>query len=377
LHLTRLPIRVRDGAVHPEFLGEPDAGWLEALLVAAAGCVGARWRELEAAMRRPVAEGVSARRQGLAAFVVGRLYRRRVQAVLPPPDVRALVFGLATAGGSRAAIIARAAEELETDGSSIEQALFADLPSERVVVAPATLPSADELAVRANLEMCRSLLMRATEVEIDLVGDPHALVRRAQRGGLIWSLVAVDGDRACLRLSGPLRLFRRTTRYGHALGELLPELADCRRFDLFATLALGDREVELRLRSSDPFLPPGSATRLARRTRFRKLLEAGEWMVRDAQPIAAGPRLLFPDIELTRAGDQDRRWLLEWVGFWTPQYLEEKCAAYAAAGVERLILCVDERMQCGEGDAPSGVRIAWHRGSVSPEQIWLAVNSAQ
>lgn len=100
-------------------------------------------------------------------------------------------------------------------------------------------------------------------------------------------------------------------------------------------------------------------------------------MVRDAQPIEAGARLLFPDIELTRPGDQDRRWLLERVGFWTPQYLEEKRAAYASAGVGRLILCVDERMRCGEGDAPSGIRIVWHRGSVSPEQIWLAVNSAQ
>jgi predicted nuclease of restriction endonuclease-like RecB superfamily len=225
--------------------------------------------------------------------------------------------------------------------------------------------------------MCRSLLMRATEVEIDLVGDPHSVVRRAQRGGLIWSLVAVEGDRACLRLSGPLRLFRRTTRYGHALGQLLPELADCRQFDLCATLVFGDREVELRLRSSDPFLPPGSATRLARRTRFRRLLEGGEWTVRDAQPIEAGARLLFPDIELTRPGDPDRRWLLERVGFWTPQYLEEKCADYASAGVVRLILCVDERMRCGEGDAPSGIAIVWHRGSVSPEAIWQVVSSEQ
>jgi len=369
LHPTRLPIRIRDGAVHPEFLGADDSGWLDCLLETAARHAGLPWGQLEMALQQPAGNGVSVRRQALAAFVLGRLYRRRVVAAVAPPDVRALVFGLASRGGERAVIIERAAEELEIDKGSVEQALFADLPSERVVVAPARSPSSAELAVRANLEMCRSLLMRAIEVEIQLAGRTHSLVRRAQRGGLLWSLLSTEPDAGCLRLSGPLRLFRRTTRYGHALGELLPGLAECERFDLVATLLLGEREVELRLRSGDPFLPPEASERRQSSLDVAKLIEPVEWTVRDAQPIAVGRRVLFPDLELVSRHDERCRWLIEKVGFWTGEYLAEKQAAYRAAGVSRLILCVDERLRCGEGDEVEGVRVIRHRGRLTREAL--------
>jgi predicted nuclease of restriction endonuclease-like RecB superfamily len=369
LHLTRLPIRVHDGAVEPVFLGDSDGVWLEALLVTAAQHVGATWGALEAAMRRPVCEGVPVQRQAVAAYVLARMYQRRVEAALPPADVRAMVFGLAAGKGERAAIIARAAEELEIDAAAVEQALFADLPAERIVVAPPRPLTAAELAVRSNLEMCRSLLMRAMDVEIQVTGRAHSLVRRAQRGGLLWSLLATDGDAGCLRLSGPLRLFRRTTRYGHALGSLLPALADCDRFDLTATILLGEREVELRLRSGDPFLPAVTAERRKPSMRFARLVDQGEWIVRDAQPIPVGRRVLFPDVEMLSRQDAALRWLIERVGFWTGEYLEEVAAAYRAAGISRLILCVDERLRCGAGDAREGVRVLRHRGRITREEL--------
>lgn len=137
MHLTRLPIRVRDGAVQPAFLGEVDHGWLRALLDEASSRVGVPWREFEAAMKRPVQEGVSPRRQGVAAVVLGRLYKRRIEASLPPDQVRAVVFSLAAVGGSRERVVAMAADRLQLDPRSVEQALFADLPAERVVISPA------------------------------------------------------------------------------------------------------------------------------------------------------------------------------------------------------------------------------------------------
>ncbi len=373
MHLTRLPIRVRDGVVEPRFLGDADAAWLEAMLATAAQHVGASWGALEAAMRRPAGEGVALQRQALAAWVLGRLYRRRVESAVGPADVRALVFGLAARSGERAAIIARAAEELEIDEKAVEQALFADLPLERIVVAPARAPSPGELAVRCNLEMCRSLLMRAIEVEIQVTGSAHSLVRRAQRGGLLWTLLATDGDAGCLRLSGPLRLFRRTTRYGHALGALLPALADCDRFDLVATILVGEREVELRLRSGDPFLLPQAAERQRPSARFARLVERDQWIVQDAQPISVGRRVLFPDVELVSRQDETQRWLIERVGYWTGEYLEEMAAAYSAAGITRVILCVDERLRCGEGDVRDGIHVLRHRGRIRREEVCRAL----
>lgn len=373
MNLPRLPIRIRDGSIHPGFLVEEDQGWLEALVHLASAHVGAPWRELEAAMRRPVMDGVSIQRQGLAAFVLSRRFRKRVQAARPPARVRAVVFAAAAAGGDRDGVVASAAEALGIDAAAVEQALFADLPSERVVVSPAVMPSAAELAVDANLEMCRSLLMRAIEVEIQLAGETDALVRRAQRAGLVSILSAGAPGAICLRMSGPLRLFRRTTRYGHALGTLLPALARCTRFDLVATLAVGEREVELRLRTGDPFLPTGAAAKGRRAVHLARLLASNEWLaIADPDPIGVGARLLFPDVELiSRSGRST--WVIECVGFWTPEYLEEKRAVYAAAGVTHLILSVDARLQCGEGDVPSGVPVILHRGRVVVEDIWRII----
>lgn len=374
LHLARLPIRIRDGAVHPEFLGPPDHAWLDSLLQQAAVHVGATWHEFESAMKRPLGPRVSAQCQGLAAAVLASQYRRRVQAAVPPAKVRELVFELAARGGQRGEIMAAAGARLGLDAESVERSLFADRPSERVVVAPSVLPSAAELAVKANLEMCRSLLMRATEVEIRLTGNAHWLVRRAQRRGLLWTLVSTAPDLCCLSLSGPLRLFRRTTRYGHALGALLPALADCPRFDLVATLVLGDREIELRLRTGDPFLPAYGETKGGSWFELGNRLGRDEWIVvRDAGPIELGRRLLFPDLALVSRRDASCQWFVERVGFWTTGHLEGLQASYAAAGIDRLILCVEERLRCGEGDVPQGVRVVWHRGRVPEEEIWRII----
>jgi uncharacterized protein len=375
LNLARLPIRVRDGTIHPAFLGEADHGWLAELVLVASGRVGAAWCELQGTLRRPVMDGVSVERQGLAAVVLSRRLRRRVQAARPPSEVRAVVFGLAAGARSRDAVIATAAEELGIDTGEVEQALFADLPSERIVVSRGVFPTPRELAVEANLEMCRSLLMRAMEVEIQVAGNAHALVRRAQRGGLLSTLLSSAPDSVHLRMSGPLQLFRRTTRYGHALGGLLPALGRCDRFDLLATIAVGERELELRLRTGDPFLPADTDAKGGRSVDLARLLESDDWVaVPEPDPIGIGERLLFPDVELVSRCSRDR-WLIERVGFWTPRYLEEKRAAYAAAGVARVILCVDRRLQCAEGGVAAGAGIVFDDGRVVAEEVWRVIGA--
>jgi predicted nuclease of restriction endonuclease-like RecB superfamily len=141
-----------------------------------------------------------------------------------------------------------------------------------------------------------------------------------------------------------------------------------------ATLLVGEREVELRLRSGDPFLPPSEAERRRPSIRFARLVDQEEWIVRDAQPIPVGRRVLFPDVELVSRQDATRRWLIERVGFWTGEYLEEVAAAYRAAGILRLILCVDERLRCGEGDVRGEVRVLRHRGRIEKESLSRALD---
>jgi len=78
---------------------------------------------------------------------------------------------------------------------------------------------------------------------------------------------------------------------------------------------------------------------------FRRL--APVWDVtREPEPIAAGGTLIFPDFALRHRSDLAREWLLEIVGFWTPDYVARKLALYRSAGLPNLILCIDEGRNC-------------------------------
>ena len=52
-----------------------------------------------------------------------------------------------------------------------------------------------------------------------------------------------------------------------------------------------------------------------------------------------------------------RHWLLEIVGFWTPQYVERKLALLRAARLGNLILCVDEARSCAEAKVSASTRV--------------------
>src|SRR5262249_42097189 len=155
----------------------------------------------------------------------------------------------------------------------------------------------------------------------------------------------------------PYSLFRRTLLYGRAMAELIPILGWCQHFRLEATCVVRERDVVLRLASGDPIFPSEEPRyydskleeRFARD--FRKV--ARDWdVVREPEPVRAESTLIFPDFALQHRYDPSRRWLLEIVGFWTPGYVEQKLARYRAAGLENLILCIDEQRGCAPGDLP-------------------------
>ena len=84
-------------------------------------------------------------------------------------------------------------------------------------------------------------------------------------------------------------------------------------------------------------------------------------MIREPEPIAAAGTLIFPDFAVQHRSDPTRRWLLEIVGFWTPDYVKGKLALYRSARLPNLILCIDEGRNCAEADLPSGVRVIRYR----------------
>jgi hypothetical protein len=158
----------------------------------------------------------------------------------------------------------------------------------------------------------------------------------------------------------------------------------CSRFRLRAAYLLEERLVDLSLGTGDPILPADPPRhydsqleeQFARE--FRKL--APDWDVfREPEPVVAGSGLVFPDVALQHRYDASRRWLVEIVGFWTPDYVRRKLALYREARVTKLILCIDEARACDEASLPARAVIVRFRRRVDPLAVhrivgWLPLS---
>ena len=68
-------------------------------------------------------------------------------------------------------------------------------------------------------------------------------------------------------------------------------------------------------------------------------------------------------------------WLLEIVGFWTPDYVARKLALYRSARLSNLILCIDEERNCAEADVPSGALVVRFRRRVDAAAVLRVVET--
>jgi predicted nuclease of restriction endonuclease-like RecB superfamily len=101
---------------------------------------------------------------------------------------------------------------------------------------------------------------------------------------------------------------------------------------------------------------------------FRKV--APDWdVLREPEPISVGTRLVFPDFALQHRTEQSRRWLVELVGFWTPEYVRRKLALYREARVANLILCIAEDRACAAEELPAGAVILRFRRRVDAAAV--------
>lgn len=373
-----LSYSVAGNVVVPHFLGEQDHPWLRGLLEEHERFIGRPQRELDARLREPLPCESPPRKLKLAIQVLTRLRRgHRNTAVVPPRRARALVFvEVARTPAPPLTVLSTVASSLGVTIAELEGSLFADLPGERLVGAPAHALSAGELALRTNLALVQTLLFQATTVRIDVEGNTRVLVRHAKLRGLICTIAERSGrSGTSLELSGPFVLFRNTRLYGHALGEFVPLLAWCPRFRLQANCVIRGRHLTLQLGTGDPIFPASAPKQYDSRIEerfareFRQL--APDWdVVREPEPIPADDTLIFPDFALEHRSNPSRRWFLEIVGFWTPDYLTRKLARYRSARLSNLILCIDESRNCAEAELPPGARVVRFRRWVDAAAVF-------
>jgi uncharacterized protein len=382
----------------PHYFKLRDEAWLAALLGEYRRFVGRKCSELQERLREPLPTRAPKTKLRVAIIVLDALSRARPTAAVPPKEARATLFRAAVGGrASRGSVLSSVAASLAVTLAELESALFADLQSEaRVAELPISV-TPSRLVTDANLEIASSLIRRAAHVRIVVSGSSRALVRHARHAGLICTLsrpersVPVEEasqeeasqEEACqasdgltLEVSGPLSLFQHTALYGRALASLIPSLVSCREFELTARCALnrGSRLFSFTLCTGDP-IGAGRQTMHHERpvqSRFERDFGrlASNWtLTREPHPLVSGTTLIFPEFELIHRHDESRRWLLEIVGFWTHQYLCEKLANLRAAGIDRLLLCIDRGRPCAEGALPQDCRIIRYQTRIDPRAV--------
>jgi len=366
------------GASSLQYLGRRDEPWLQALLDEHARYVGRKRVELRERLREPLPVRSTKSKLRAAIKVLERAIPDLERPALVPRELRFRAFRAAAQGADREGALAQIARDLRATVDEVEGALFADLAGERRLgVVPPDLSPAS-LALLVNQALVLGVLKRSTTVRITAWGHARELVRHARVLGLICSVAcdAEDSERVVLEISGPFSLFRRTDVYGRALASLLPRAARCHDFRLVARCALGrgPATTTFVVQASDPIFPARELAPHDSRLEAAFARDFGraalDWeLVREPRPIEAGGKLLFPDFELVHRHDPTRRCLLEIIGFWTPEYLAEKLRRFRAAGLERVILCIDARRRCSEAELPLAAKIVRYKRRIDPREV--------
>jgi hypothetical protein len=216
---------------------------------------------------------------------------------------------------------------------------------------------------------------------VDFHGGARAVVRQVHLRRLLCTVRRIHSEGVRLEISGAFSLFRHTTLYGRALASILPLILWCERFDLAARCLLGRRVMNVRLRSGDPIAvgerPRQFDSRLESRFARDFARATLDWdLVREPEPVDVIDALVFPDFAIVHRRDPSRRFLLEIVGFWTPDYLRAKLDRLRGARHTRLVLCIDRALNCGREELPPDARVVWFHRRIDAEVVLAAIEAA-
>jgi hypothetical protein len=280
-------------------------------------------------------------------------------------------------------VLAACAERFGIAAAEMESQIFSDLPNERRIALPNTAPDPHSLVAETNLALAQGLLKAASEVTIRLYGGARAVVRQVHLRRLLCTVERSKTDGVLLHISGALSLFHHTTMYGHALAAILPLLSWCERFDLVARCVLRGREISAHLNSHDPIprkQPPRQYdSRIEERFASDFMKASLDWdLTREPEPIEVDNALVFPDFAIIHRRDTSKRFLLEIVGFWTPDYLREKINRLRRLpdGIP-LILCIDRGLNCGGNELPSNARLVWFQKRIDPGAVLASIEKSR
>ena len=268
-----------------------------------------------------------------------------------------------------------------TDGASTTTRLTGD--SEESYAEDAI--TADWLLTRYNLALAQAVLYDATRMRIrvwdhfgtvfsyvKLFGLMHRIYPIDEEGDRVTTTDAADGYEAIL--DGPASLFSQSRKYGIRMANFLPALPLCDRWEMHAEILDDEGGPSSETLSFDLNHTDGLSSHYTAQGDFDSDVErtlAQKWdrantdweLVREDDVLDLGAEVMIPDFGLEHP--DGRRAILEIVGFWTPEYLDEKLAKIRDADLDHLLVAVSERLECSADDFEGASdRLLWFKSGI-------------
>ena len=243
----------------------------------------------------------------------------------------------------------------------------------------------DWLLTRYNLALAQAVLYDATEMRIrvwdsfstvfsyvKLFGLMHRIYPIDSNGRRVSNTDVADGYEATL--DGAASLFSKSRKYGIRMANFLPALPLCDRWEMEADI-LDDESASSRptlsfeLDQTDDlsshYSAQGDFDSDVERTLAQKWERSNtDWeLVREDDVLDLGAEVMLPDFAIEHP--DGRRVVFEIVGFWTPEYLDEKLAKIREADQDNLIIAVSERLDCSSEDFEGmDDRVLWFKSGI-------------
>ncbi len=243
----------------------------------------------------------------------------------------------------------------------------------------------DWLLTRYNLALAQAVLYDATEMRIrvwdsfstvfsyvKLFGLMHRIYPIDSNGRRVSNTDVADGYEAIL--DGAASLFSKSRKYGIRMANFLPALPLCDRWEMEADIlddgsGSPNRTLSFELDQTDDlsshYSAQGDFDSDVERTLAQKWERSNtDWeLVREDDVLDLGAEVMLPDFAIEHP--DGRRVVFEIVGFWTPEYLDEKLAKIREADQDNLIIAVSERLDCSSEDFEGmDDRVLWFKSGI-------------
>jgi uncharacterized protein len=266
----------------------------------------------------------------------------------------------------RDGVLREVAAGRQVSTSTIEDALYADLPTAHVL-RETRLPGADALVASYDLSQHQAVLLRAVSVRARVfcadAGGYRDLFRRLKFHRLLHTIAKLDRGRGyALDIDGPFSMFEQTTKYGLRLALALPAIMACAQWDVTAELRWGKdrRPLQYHARGGEwdvpepapqKVLPDGVAALL---TDLRQ--QDSPWQVSPSDAILDVPGIgvCVPDLQFVHR-DTGKRVHFELLGFWSRAAVWKRVEMAERGLGEAIVFAVSKHLRVSEEVLPDEV----------------------